>query len=36
MMKRLFLAAALVGIASVLGQAAGDVVTVAGGRLRGT
>jgi para-nitrobenzyl esterase len=36
MMKRVFVAAALIAIASALGQAAGDVVAVNGGRLRGT
>ena len=30
-MKRLIVAAALIAVASVLGQAAGDVVTVDGG-----
>ena len=35
-MKRLVVAVALIAIASVLGQAASDVVTVDGGKLRGT
>jgi len=36
MMKRVFVAVALIAIASALSQAAGDVVAVNGGRLRGT
>jgi para-nitrobenzyl esterase len=35
-MKRLVVAVALIGVASVLGRAAGDVVTIDGGKLRGT
>ena len=35
-MKRFFVAAAIVGIVSTLGHAAGDVVAVDGGKVRGT